>query len=75
MAKATADFRRVLDQVTLTLSGDEAQTLRDILEYIGGCPDTSRRTHTDAVMLALQGQDVYPSNKTDIRPQSSIYFC
>lgn len=74
MAKATAEFRRVLDRVTLTLSGDEAQVLRDILEYVGGCPDTSRRTHTDAVMLALQAQDVYPSNRTDIRPQSAIYF-
>ena len=75
MAKATADFRRVLDRVTLTLSGDEAQTLRDILEHVGGCPDTSRRMHTDAVMNALQGQDVYPSNKSDVRAQSSIYFC
>ncbi len=75
MAKATADFRRVLDRVELTLSGDEAQTLRDILENIGGCPDTSRRMHTDAVRDALQAQDVYPSNKTDMRPQSSIYFC
>ena len=44
--------------VTLTLSEDEARTLRVILQKVGGCPISSLRAHSDSVLKALQGAGV-----------------
>ena len=48
MAKATRT-----SQVTLTMSEDEAQTLRDIFGMVGGDPDNSRRRNSDSMHEAL----------------------
>lgn len=74
MAQATANYREVVESVKLTLSGEEAQTLRDILEHIGGCPDTSRRRFMDSIKRALSSERVYASCEEDIRESSAIYF-
>lgn len=39
--------------VTLTLTMEEAQTLQDVVGRVGGHPQYSRRTHTDAIADAL----------------------
>lgn len=43
---------------TLTLSKDEAETLRIIFNVIGGSPVSSRRKHTDAMDRALYESNV-----------------
>lgn len=41
------------DVITLTLTPDEADTLRTILRFVGGCPSESRRKHSDSICEAL----------------------
>ena len=56
MAKAKASFPKiptVPDQVILTMSGDEAITLRDVLYRISGHENKTRRVHTQAVLKAI----------------------
>lgn len=74
MAKVSAQYRETIESVTLTLSEHEAQFLVDILNHIGGCPDTSRRMHADSLSKALKGARVYGIGSEDIRTHSSIYF-
>ena len=73
MAKASK-VEKIVSEVSIILSGDEAITLCDILNRIGGCPDTSRRAHTDAILWALEKINIGTTNRKDIRPDSSIYF-
>ena len=42
-----------VEQVVLTLDMDEAQCLRDILRFIGGHPDRTRRGLAEAIAVAL----------------------
>lgn len=39
--------------ITLTMSKDEAETLRDVLGRVGGNPNTTRRKHAFEVLVAL----------------------
>lgn len=52
---------------TLTLTEDEATTLRDILANVAGYPDT-RRVHATSIMEALDeiGLDFDPEGSEDI---------
>jgi hypothetical protein len=43
-----------VDAVQLTLSHEEARTLRDILVQVSGCPEHSRRKHADNIKEALE---------------------
>jgi len=43
----------VPDGVTLTLTDEEARTLREIFYKVGGSPFRSRRGHVDAINSAL----------------------
>ena len=45
----------VVTDVNLTLTLEEAVTLRDLLMKIGGSPTRSRRKHTAAIIDALSG--------------------
>ena len=51
MAKATA--QQTLIGVTLELSIEEAQALRDVLQLVAGSPRNSRRSLTDNIETAL----------------------
>ena len=73
MAKASKT-EKIVSEVSITLSGDEANTLCDILDRVGGCPDTSRRAHADAILWALKRLNIGTTNCKDIRPDSDIYF-
>lgn len=65
-----------VEMVSLELTKDEAQFLRDITHRIGGNPGTSRRGIADRLAVALTPFTEYPSvkdfNDTGIR--SAIYF-
>ncbi len=41
------------DKIELTMSLLEAQTLKQLFQYVGGDPNTSARKHTDALNTAL----------------------
>jgi hypothetical protein len=41
-------------RVTLELSDKEAQTILDIMHFIGGCPETTPRMHADSIRRALE---------------------
>lgn len=45
--------------VTLTLSTDEALTLRMVLAYVGGSADTTRREDVDSIIYALSDAGVH----------------
>ncbi|WP_035800352.1 hypothetical protein [Kitasatospora mediocidica] len=64
MATAEKSFREVKkmvevdvheDVITMTLSREEAETLRFLFEKIGGSPTNSPRRHIDAMKIALSG--------------------
>lgn len=65
-----------VEVVTLELTKDEAQFLRDITHRIGGNPGTSRRGIADRLSLALTPFTAYPSIKdfNDTGQRSAIYF-
>lgn len=54
--KSVTTTVQVVDTVTLELNALEAQTLLDVLSFIGGDPVTSRRKFTDDIVAALQRQ-------------------
>lgn len=43
------------EQIALTMSKDEAETLRDVLGRVGGNLNTTRRKHAREVLVALTG--------------------
>lgn len=49
---------KLIHEVVLTLTPDEAKTLFDLSRDIGGDPDRTRRKHTDAVGDALYAAGV-----------------
>jgi len=53
MANATKKTITI-DEVILTLTSDEAETLYSLTTLIAGNKDTSRRRHTDAIATALR---------------------
>jgi hypothetical protein len=72
MAKAI-QHRKI--SITLELDEDEAQTLRDVCDMIGGIPDLSRRRFMQSIGDALDSAGVVNSEKEDVSPaHSSIYF-
>jgi hypothetical protein len=60
MAYAVANKKVVssIVSVELTLTVDEARTLRTILRNVSGSVSGSRRRHADSVLMALQGAGV-----------------
>lgn len=95
MAKAIARFVKqpkpieyveLQDGVELTLTAKEAQTLADILDFIGGSSTLSRRKYADAIKVALESAGYsapwdpkrHPPGVKDIdrtRPQhTGLYF-
>lgn len=66
MAKATALTKSVPDGVTLTLTNDEAETLRLIVSNIGGDRYASRRKDADAIANALGASGVKKLSSYDI---------
>lgn len=72
MAKATTTYVEPI--YTLTLSEVEAQTLRDILDNIGGDPDMSRRKYAENMKAALESVWVTASKIDDLHDNSAIYF-
>jgi hypothetical protein len=76
MAKATFLAVPAVRHINLQLSQDEAQTMRTILNFVGGSPTESRRKHASAVTAALQSLGVI-QNVDDVRGQAGdrgIYF-
>lgn len=76
MAKATVNERitRVVKPqgVTLELTMDEAQTLRDVLAKVGGAPRESRRRYITAVSRAMEDAGIYYGDLKDMT--GSVYF-
>jgi hypothetical protein len=79
MAKAKVEIKSVI----LELTEEEAQTLADITDFIGGFgrngispEEESRRTYTDAIGHALTAAGLKPNyNAKDLsRNSRSIYF-
>jgi hypothetical protein len=73
---ATATTKTKVISVTLTLDGDEAQALADILNRVGG-PTEGRRRHADALYGALGSVGVagdYKADDLDDRDNRAIYF-
>jgi hypothetical protein len=52
MASATVEVVNI-KTVKIVLSEDEAQTLLDITNKVGGCHETSQRRHVDSIRRAL----------------------
>lgn len=48
------EYVELQDGVELTLTAKEAQTLVDILDFIGGSSTRSRRKYSDAIKAALE---------------------
>ena len=44
--------------VTLELTSEEANTLREVVAHIGGCPDKSRRRYTEAIGRKLDDKGI-----------------
>lgn len=76
MAKAKVKFKRVRNilgkktreqetRVILSLSENEALFLADLLMYVGGCPESSRRRHADSIRRALDRENI--ASDTDRR--------
>lgn len=76
MAEATINERitRVVKPqgVTLELTMDEAQTLRDVLAKVGGSPRVSRRRHIAALSKAMEDAGIYYGDLQDMT--GSVYF-
>lgn len=60
--------------VTITLTAQEAQTLVDVMGYIGGDPVRSRRRDCDNIRYALNAAGVRSGNPSDLELGHSIYF-
>lgn len=80
MAYASVETKKILkttvveeNVVELTLTPQEAETIRAVLGYVGGCPDSSRRKHVVSIDSALYEAGV-DYNSTDVEPNGSIYF-
>lgn len=59
---------------TLDLDEDEAQTLRDVCDMIGGLP-SSRRKYMDSIKQALSSAGIYSTDSEDVDCSSNkIYF-
>ena len=55
-------------ELTLTLDGNEAQFLADLLAKVGGHPEYSRRRYADAITASMQDAGIkfnYPIHDTD----------
>lgn len=72
MAHATTTY--VEPTYTLTITQVEAQTLRDILDNVGGDPDMSRRCYAEKIKAALESVGVTTSKIDDLHDNSAIYF-
>ncbi len=71
MAKATV----TPISLTLVLSEFEARTLRDIIQVIGGSPESTRRGTTDGINAALKGVGITRTGMNDtpgIKPPRAI---
>lgn len=53
MAEASKQTVTV-ETYVVTLSKDEAESLRFVCNNVAGCPEKSRRKHTDAINRALR---------------------
>lgn len=62
------------EEVTLTLSKDEAETLRALLDHVGGSHSRSRRKHTSAISGALSRAGVILPYYELHENQRSIWF-
>lgn len=64
------------ERVHLVLTIAEAQALADILLYVGGDPELTRRKYADAIQAALRSVKGISSdrNPTDVNRGSGIYF-
>ena len=51
------------DQITIKLTKEESETLRYVLDHIGGCPVKSPRKHTESL-----------SNKLDALGVAAVYL-
>lgn len=68
MATATGDIKEVLaysGNVTLTLSAEEAMTLRRVFRRVGGDPVLSQRRHVAGALRALNV--ILPKDSSDDR--------
>ncbi len=65
---------RLREVVVLTLTQEEADTLRTVLRFVGGCPHTSRRRHASAVAAALDKAGCVGSEADVGRPRGGVYF-
>lgn len=61
--------------MALTLDGDEAEFLLDLMQKIGGDPTTTRRKYADRIRHVLYDAGIRRSDKEDTKGNlSSIYF-
>lgn len=63
------------DQIVLTLSLGEANTLRDILAKVSGNAELSRRRYTEQIRVALESVGVHWVRRSrDMRRDDQIHF-
>lgn len=77
MADATRTTRSVdEDVVTLTMTVDEAKTLRALLFNVGGCPYDSPRKHSSSISGALDSAGIPVGGSREARNllSGSVYF-
>ena len=62
------------ETVTLIMSRDEADTLRDACEHIGGRRELSRRRYFEAIADALDKVGITSTGYNDINESTVIHF-
>ena len=72
MAKITKKYKNV--EYVLTLSEEEARTLRVILSAVGGVPDATPRKYSNAVNRALADAGVEPIEAKFSEGSENLYF-
>lgn len=61
-------------RVKLDLSADEARTIHDLFQFIGGSPSKSRRKHLDAISQALHPIFGHAVHIRDIQEPYNLMF-
>lgn len=67
-------IRRPREVIQLQLTDEQAEALRTVLRFVGGCPETTRRGHTDAISSALDALGVRNHEEDIQRGARGIYF-
>ena len=64
----------VSDTIQLTLTIQEARTLKQMFGYIGGDPGASPRKHTDDISSALSAAGIYSANHHFLGDERGFFY-